>query len=222
MGVSFDLFGTLVTADYPENPAAAVGRQLERHDISVPSDWDDAYCEPHREVPAGAECPLPVHVHAALESRGIETAVSTVRAAVVAAFDPSVTTRAGAQDAVAAAGDCGPVGICSNCSVPGLVETTLERSALEPSAFDAIVTSVDCGWRKPAAEIFEQLAAALQTTPAQLVHVGDDPRTDGGLESLGGRSIFLEETPLAAVPERLATLSGDGPVTDRSEFGTER
>ncbi len=206
MAVSFDLFGTLVTATHPTAPAAAVATALEQRDVPVPQDWQAVYRSSHLEVPEGAECSLPDHVHAALESRGIDATPDVVQEAVVAAFDPEVERRPGAREAVAAARDHGPVGICSNCSVPGLVTTALERSGLEPSTFDAIVTSVDCGWRKPAAEIFERTAAALETVPEQMVHVGDDPRTDGGIEELGGRSVLLGETPLPAVPDRLETL----------------
>ena len=43
MGVSFDLFGTLVTVDRPADPAAAVATELERRDVPVPDDWAAAY-----------------------------------------------------------------------------------------------------------------------------------------------------------------------------------
>ena len=203
MGVSFDLFGTLVTVDRPADPAAAVATELERRDVRVPDDWAAAYAESHVDAPEHAEVPLPAHVGHALGSRGVDLAgtENAVRRAVIAAFDPEVETRDGALSALAAARERGPVAICSNCSVPELVRRTLLRAE-----FDAVVTSVGCGWRKPAPEIFELTADRLDVSPADLVHVGDDPRTDGGIERLGGTALLLEDLPLAEVPDRLAAL----------------
>ncbi|WP_254765079.1 HAD family hydrolase [Natrinema marinum] len=210
MGVSFDLFGTLVTADRPDDPAAAVATELEKRDVAVPDDWADAYAEPHVDAPEGAEVPLPAHVSRALASRGVDYEHNAARRAVVAAFDPAVETRPGALEAVDAARERGPVAICSNCSVPELVGRTLLRSDFERDDFDAIVTSVGCGWRKPAAEIFELTADRLGVAPETLVHVGDDPQADGGIEAVGGTALLLEETPLADVPARLAAVERGG------------
>ncbi|TYL36035.1 HAD family hydrolase [Natronococcus pandeyae] len=205
MAVSFDLFGTLVDADQPADPAAAVADELEARGVDVPPDWNELYASPQIDAPDGAEVPLPAHVDCALASRGIDYENNAVRRAVVAAFDPDVETRAGALEAVAAARERGPVAICSNCSVPELVARTLIRSDLERDEFDAIVTSVACGWRKPAPEIFELTADELGVSPDRLVHVGDDPRTDGGCEAVGGTAILLEDVPLRELPARIET-----------------
>ncbi|MDQ2051216.1 HAD family hydrolase [Natronolimnohabitans sp. A-GB9] len=209
MGVSFDLFGTLVTADRPSDPAAAVAVELEKRDVDVPTDWADAYTEVHVDAPDGAEVPLPAHVSRALASRGVDVEHNAARRAVVAAFDPTVETRPGAVEAVAAARERGPIAICSNCSVPELVGRTLVRSAFDRDDFDAVVTSVGCGWRKPAAEIFDLTAKRLETDPADLIHVGDDPATDGGVEGVGGTAVLLEDCPLEGVPERLADVMAE-------------
>jgi len=211
VAVSFDLFGTLVAADPPESPARAVARELAERGVAVPGDWPDAYAEPHVDAPEGAELALPEHVGAALASRGVDAAVAeadAVRKAVTAAFDRPVRTRSGAVAAVDAAAERGPVGVLSNCSVPGLVERALDRSALDPTALDAVVASVDCGWRKPDRRAFEAVADELGVGVETLVHVGDDPRTDGGIERLGGTAILLDDVPLAAVPERLDAETG--------------
>ncbi|WP_247002318.1 HAD family hydrolase [Halosolutus gelatinilyticus] len=212
MGVSFDLFGTLVIADRPTDPAATIATELDARGVAVPDDWHDAYGESHIDAPTGAEVPLPAHVSRALASRDVDHDHGVARRAVVAAFDPAVETRPGARRAVDAARERGPIAICSNCSAPELVGRTLVRSAFDRDDFDAIVTSVGCGWRKPAPEIFEVTASRLGVEPDALVHVGDDPTTDGGVEAVGGTALLLETGAIDAIPDRLAALeSGDGP-----------
>ena len=203
VAVTFDLFGTLVAVDRPADPASAVGAELRERDIAVPDDWASAYAERHVDAPAGAEVPLPAHVAAALRSRGVDVPNNAARRAVVAAFDPAVRTRRGAVDAVAAAAERGPVGLLSNCSVPELVSRTLIRSTLDRAAFDAVVTSVGCGWRKPHPQSFETAADELGVDPASLVHVGDDEGTDGGIASLGGTFVDVAACGLDDIALRL-------------------
>jgi len=200
--VSFDLFGTLVAADRPDQPWDAVADSLAERGVGAPDDWEAAYRSGHREYDSGREAPLDEHVRLALASRGVEVTAATARKAVLDAFDGPVSRRGGARDALAAAADHGPVAICSNCSVPGLVERTLERTDLD-SEPDAVVTSVDSGWRKPHPRIFEVTADALDAPLSALVHVGDDARTDGGAEQAGARSVLLSDTPLSTVTTRL-------------------
>lgn len=198
--VSFDLFGTLVEADRPEEPWTAVADRLAARDVPVPDDWEAVYRSAHREYDRGREAPLDEHVRLALASRGVEVTADVAREAVLAAFDTPVRERPGAREAMAAAREQGPVAICSNCSVPGLVERTLSRADLSA---DTAVTSVGCGWRKPHAAIFESTAGALGVPLSALVHVGDDARTDGGAERAGARSVLLAAVPLNTVEARL-------------------
>lgn len=203
MAVSFDLFGTLVRAPKPADPARAIAAELESRGVDVPDGWAGAYRTPHIESPEGAEIPLPAHVARALASRGVETPGNAARRATVAAFDPTVETLTGASEAIEAAREHGPVGLLSNCSVPELVSRTLIRSELSRSEFDAVVSSVGCGWRKPHRKSFEAVATELGATPEELIHVGDSPGADGGIEACGGRAIVLDGADLTDVPALL-------------------
>ncbi|EMA69722.1 haloacid dehalogenase [Halorubrum aidingense JCM 13560] len=202
MAVTFDLFGTLVDVEYPSDPAETVARELESRGVAVPDDWHVAYGERHVDAPDGAEVPLPAHVAHALGSRGVEVTGNVARHAVVAAFDPDVTRRDGARTAVRDVAESGPVGLLSNCAVPELVSKTLIRAGLR-GEFDAVTTSIGCGWRKPHPKAFETAADALDVEPARLVHVGDDPATDGGVVDVGGRFVDVTETPLTRVAAEL-------------------
>lgn len=201
--VTFDLFGTLVDADRPDSPGAAVGAELSARGIPVPDDWPAAFREPHVDAPEGAEVPLPAHVAAALRSCGVDAPSNAARRAVVAAYDPDVRTRSGAATAVAAAADRGAVGLLSNCSVPELVARALIRSDIDRETFDAIVTSVGCGWRKPHPKAFEAVAGGLGVEVNTLTHVGDDPAADGGITGVGGTFVDVDEVGLETIAARL-------------------
>ena len=201
--ICFDLFGTLVDAERPADPANAVADALRDHGVAVPDDWATAYGEPHIDAPEGAEVPLPAHVSAALQDRGVDAPNNAPRRAVVSAFDPDVETRPGATEAVEAAREYGPVGLLSNCSVPELVGRTLIRSDLAREEFDAVVASVGCGWRKPDQRAFETVARELGVPVDRLVYVGDSPAVDGGIADCGGTFVDVADTPLSRLPDRL-------------------
>lgn len=205
MAVSFDLFGTLVEQPSMPDPADAVGRELGARDIAVPEDWAAAYAEVHVDAPEGAEVPLHVHVAHALADRGVDASGSAVRRAVVAAFEPDVTARDGALTAVQRAREHGPVGLLSNCAVPELTRRSLLAAGLrwQPGTdreplFDAVVTSLSCGWRKPHPGAFETVAGQLGCATDELVHVGDSD-ADAGVEAVGGRFVDTRERSLADV-----------------------
>jgi len=206
--VSFDLFGTLVTAAMPSDPAATVADELRARDVTVPDDWATAYATPHLDVPRHTEIPLPAHVAAALRSRDVDAPDGVVRRAVVAAFDPDVSRRPGVDAALDAARSHGPVGLCSNCSVPELVSRTLVRADLR-GAFDAVVTSAACGFRKPHPRPFETLATELGSDATDLIHVGDDADADGGVRDVGGRFVDLTTTSLADLDTELPAGGDD-------------
>ncbi|PSP96052.1 HAD family hydrolase [Halobacteriales archaeon QS_1_68_44] len=202
MAVSFALFGTLVDADLPSAPATAVAAELRARDVSVPPNFEATYRETHVDAPEGAEVPLPAHLSAALAARGAETPNNAARRAVVAAFDPAVRRRDGVEAALAAAREHGPVAVCANCRVPELARRTLIRTGLR-GAFDSVVTSATCGWRKPDERAFRTVARRLGVPPAELVHVGDNPATDGGIIDSGGRFVDVRGTPLSSLGSEL-------------------
>jgi len=203
VAVTFDLFGTLVDADRPDRPGEAVAAALSARGIPVPDDWATAFREAHIDAPDGAEVPLPAHVAAALRSRGVDAPGNAARRAVVAAFDPDVRARPGAVNAVATAADQGAVGLLSNCSVPELVARALIRSDLDRAAFDAVVTSVGCGWRKPHPKAFEAVAEGVGVGADAITHIGDTPAADGGITALGGTFVDVDESGLEAIAGRI-------------------
>lgn len=207
--ISFDCFGTLVDVRAPSDPAGTVAAALSNRGMTVPADWSVAYGESHVDVPSGVEVSLTEHVVRALESRGVEPDREQCSRAVTEAFAPDVRTRPGARAAIEAAARHGRVGICSNCSVPGLVERALECSGVDRS-FDAVVTSVGCGWRKPDPRAFETVAGCLGAGVESLVHVGDDTDADGAVEAVGGTFVDVSDSPLPTIPARLAALEGGG------------
>jgi len=204
VAVSFDLFGTLVAVDRPAEPWDAVARELRAQGVTVPAGWEGAYRKSHLSAEAGTEQSLLTHTRATLSSLGVEATESAVHDALLGAFDSPVSVRAGAPGALRAAARAGPVGILSNCSVPGLVERTLDRADLPAKAVvDEVVTSVGCGWRKPHDEAFRAVADRLGGDVAELVHVGDDPRADGGGRTAGATVVLVDEVPLAEFPDWL-------------------
>lgn len=59
-------------------------------------------------------------------------------------------------------------------------------------AVDVLVFCGDCGWRKPASQIFKYTLERLQATPEQCVFVGDDPRWDiAGPQSVGMEAVLI-------------------------------
>ena len=197
MAVSFDLFGTLVAQDRPTEPWDAVATELRAREVSVPGDWEAAYRTSHTDLDPGREQSLVAHVRAALASRGVDAGRDVVRDALLAAFDAPVETRPGASEALAAAREHGPVGLLSNCSLPGLAGRALAQTEL---TVETVVTSVGCGWRKPHDRAFEAAAEELGVAVSALVHVGDDPRADGGGRTAGVTVVLTDDIPLSAFP----------------------
>jgi FMN phosphatase YigB (HAD superfamily) len=199
--VSLDLFGTLVEVERPGDPTTAIASALRERGVDVPGGWSTAFAEPHVTVPEGGQLSLVEHVVAALRSRDRSVEESTVADALRGAFDTPVRTRKGAPEAVVALAERYPVGLLSNCSLPGLAERTLEHSAVDPTLFATVTTSVGCGWRKPDPRAFKAVADGLCVPVESLVHVGDDPATDGEATDAGAEFVAVGDGSLADLPE---------------------
>ena len=60
-------------------------------------------------------------------------------------------------------------------------------------AVDVLVFCPDCGWRKPARQIFDYALGKLKAMPEQCVFVGDDPRWDiAGPEAVGMAAVLID------------------------------
>ena len=84
------------------------------------------------------------------------------------------------------------LGVVSNTRSHLLVERTLEHLGVR-ALFDPVVTSAECGWRKPSPHIFGEVLDAWGLSPEQIVMIGDSPTKDvAGAKALGMRTVWLK------------------------------
>jgi putative hydrolase of the HAD superfamily len=107
------------------------------------------------------------------------------------------------------------MGIVSNTawgSPASLWREEVARHGLS-GAVDTVVFCRDCGWRKPAKQIFEHALDLLGAKPGECVFVGDDPRWDvAGPAAVGMDAVLIDRdggtqgaiATLAELPDRLA------------------
>jgi len=200
--LSVDLFGTLAVASTPQAPEERVAYTLREHGVTVPSSFLKEYRSHQFDVHPAVELPLQQHVYAALRESGSQASMRTVHAALLDAFDTPVSGTPicdALLDIITASST--PSAILSNCSLTGLVPQTLDRLGIEPSIFDVILSSVDIGVRKPDPRCFDAVAAGLGVDVQDVIHVGDSPRSDGGIANAGGRFIHLPGDDWTALEE---------------------
>jgi HAD superfamily hydrolase (TIGR01509 family) len=83
------------------------------------------------------------------------------------------------------------IGLCSNFSHSETAQRVLERAGLW-AAFDAVLVSDACGWRKPRREIFDAVVSQLGVAPGDTLHVGDSLRADvAGARAAGLRTAWI-------------------------------
>jgi putative hydrolase of the HAD superfamily len=90
-------------------------------------------------------------------------------------------------------------------SPPHLWREELARLGLAQRV-DAAFFCGDCGWRKPARQIFDYVLARLSAAADRCLFVGDDPRWDlAGPQGVGMRAVIIDRSGEA--PGCLASLS---------------
>jgi len=183
-----------------------VATELAKRDVTVPDDWADAYAEPHVDAPDGAEVPLPAHVSPRARGCGVDYEHNAARRAVVAAFDQPSKPNQERSRAVDAARERGRWrSVRTAASGVGRADARQIRLRARRFRRDRDERRLWLAQARP--EIFELTADELGVAPADLIHVGDDPEADGGIEAVGGTALVLEERSLADVPARLATVA---------------
>lgn len=202
MALSFELFGTLPGAPATSAHASAVAVELERRGASVLNDWAVGFRHHPVDAPTGEAIPVDRHAHSLLSKRGVEADRGTVGQAVTSTFEPAVNGRPGPCDAARSAASHDPVGSLFYHSVAGLAQRSVRARSHGASGFDAMGSAVDCGWRKPNPRSFEAVADRVDTPLESLVHLGDDPATDGGADAAGETARMTSETPLGDFPRR--------------------
>jgi FMN phosphatase YigB (HAD superfamily) len=112
------------------------------------------------------------------------------------------------------------IGLCSNWTWTPTALAILETTQLRAS-LDAVVISADHGLRKPRREIFESALAALDVTPDEAVHVGDNLNADvAGAAALGIRTVWITRC-ITDPPAALARHTGARPdhqIADLTEL----
>ena len=123
-------------------------------------------------------------------------------------WDAGVTHLEGLADWMSGLARDYRLAIVSNVHEAYLVPKHLEKMGLK-DRFDAVILSVEVGWKKPHPEIYATALQALGAQPDQAVFVGDTHAADFiGPERAGIRSFLIDPLDLAGVPagRRLDTL----------------
>lgn len=76
---------------------------------------------------------------------------------------------------------------------------------------DVTVFCTDCGWRKPARQVFDYALAKMDVTPEQCIFIGDDPRWDVAGPQLVGMEALLINRCSAMPASRTRTTLFDLP-----------
>jgi len=102
------------------------------------------------------------------------------------------------------------LGVVSNFSSSSAVWKTLDRFNVS-RFFDAVVVSVDVGWRKPSPKIFRAALRRLDLSASEAVFVGDELDHDiEGAMRVGMRTVWLKK-PASA--KRVSRIKPDGIIS---------
>jgi putative hydrolase of the HAD superfamily len=98
--------------------------------------------------------------------------------------------------------------VVTNTHSPTLVPSHLAAMGVA-DCFEAVITSVDVGWRKPHRAIYDAALTALADEPASCTFVGDTRGPDYiGPRSMGMRALLIDPEERHAIPsgDRLASV----------------
>ncbi|MBF9127819.1 HAD family hydrolase [Plantactinospora sp. S1510] len=120
----------------------------------------------------------------------------------VAEWSREVRYPAGVADLLSGLADDYRLAVVSNTHHAPLVPTHLAAMGVT-SLFDAVITSVRVGWRKPDPRIYAAALGELGVAAESVVFVGDTIEPDyHGPRRLGMRAFLIDPTGRAPVPDR--------------------
>lgn len=211
--ILFDFFGTLVaytrsradqgyarSYDLVRRFGADLDYQLFLDTwVATWSEFDQRSAADHREFPvtdvsAG-------FLTTVLGRRPSDAEVETFTAVYVREWSAGVRHLPGVADMIRQLADGRRLAVVSNAHEADLVSEHLKAMGLLPY-FDAVITSIEVGWRKPHPAIYTTALSALGIDAEEAVFVGDTYEPDFvGPERLGIRAFLIDPDRQAAVPE---------------------
>ncbi len=84
-----------------------------------------------------------------------------------------------------------PIGILSDALYGMPAEYYAPHLALLGGQIDVVLTSVDIGYRKPAAAGYLELACRLNVDPTAMVYIGDEEKDIIGAQAVGMFAIYM-------------------------------
>lgn len=137
----------------------------------------------------------------ALDREPAEDEADTMARAYLADWETCVRYLPGLPQMLAGLSDRYRLAIVSNTSDTDVVPAHLNAMGIRRH-FDAVILSVQAGWRKPHPAIFAAALDELGIEPEQAVFVGDSYRPDyQGPTQVGIRSFLIDPAHLSEVPD---------------------
>jgi len=203
--VLFDFGGTLVDTppqyDY-EDSVIQLQQSLRKNGIAVSfEDYKKAHIEIRDRIYGGnslREISFGSRICEALSRFGysFEPTDSVVTNATEAFMEPWIqarTMKKGVPSILRRLKSRHKLGIVSNFSDSSTVWKTLRRFNIE-GFFDAVVVSIDVGWRKPCPRIFQTALKTLRVPASESLFVGDELDHDiEGANKVGMPTVWLKK-----------------------------
>jgi putative hydrolase of the HAD superfamily len=212
--VLFDFFGTLVgyspqrcDQEYPRTRAALDELGVTMSADELAAAWEETWYPfeersqlDHREfsmIDVGT-----VFLRSLLGREPDPAVTRAVMDVYIGEWDAGVTHLEGLADWMSGLARDYRLAIVSNVHEAYLVPNHLEKMGLK-DRFDAVILSVEVGWRKPHPEIYATALQALGAQADQAVFVGDTHVADFvGPERAGIKSFLIDPRNLAGVPAK--------------------